>query len=858
MPVPPRLEAPPRTPARSPSFEMRLGTYWLVRIGIVMVLTGLVFFGNLAYQNYISRLGPAGKISLLYFSSALLLGAGWWWQRKAAKETLKNYAQVLFAGGLASLYFTTYAAHHIEPLQIIQSPVLDGVLLLVCAGFMIWAAERKKSEVLAFFAVGLAYYTSIITRVGQFTLWSNLVLSSAAVFFLVRNRWAALSFGSLVATYAAYGFWRFFDGTNWHWASPSEGLWLGTVFLMMYWLVFTCAVFLSRDQNFAGQNRAGFLTLNNGAFFTLFILTMLQVQQGGFWKFALIYGGVLLGLSVLAEWVLGEEPLAANAYLTQGLLLVTVGFISKFAGLQLALILAVESVLLLMTGHQRKNLILLTAAYIAAALAVGWGMDGLKQFDTPGLWLGIGLGIMMMVNAVLAHRQLARPATPAENPNAILLRPQPSYFVVLALAIWAVATWDNTNRDLFPLILAAESVALTFSVYFLRVREIPLLSQGLMVVAQASWFLNWLDHSPTLPWWNPMILIVLSLVLSHWWPRQNLIQPKANTAIFWPGLYALGINFVLYIWLVPKDNTPMWLVTTSLLAVGLTLYGVVTRAWFVALCAQLFLAVSVAQFALQLLQAEPPWRFPLAPIAALGLLSFGTVQWFRRSPDSDASVREPLLQAALVYRWVALVMSIAWICQYVAARERIWLLALLGLWVFLLAGLWRSRETLLFSAAYTATALALFWLPLIEAPTVYIPNLLVILVLLGQRQIARRLPERYPQDAAIHNAVILIGGLSLWLFISRWVLEAASGFYLTASWSVLALAFFTTGLALRERMYRWVGLGILACALGRVVFFDVWRLETVYRILSFMALGIVLLVLGFIYSKYQEKIKEWL
>ena len=56
----------------------------------------------------------------------------------------------------------------------------------------------------------------------------------------------------------------------------------------------------------------------------------------------------------------------------------------------------------------------------------------------------------------------------------------------------------------------------------------------------------------------------------------------------------------------------------------------------------------------------------------------------------------------------------------------------------------------------------------------------------------------------------------------------------------------------------WLGLGVLACALGRVVVFDVWKLETPYRILSFMALGIVLLVLGFIYNKYQEKIKEWL
>ena len=64
-PIPPRglipvlaqvAAAPAAEPVRESSFEMRLGTYWFVRIGAVLVLTGLVFFGNLAYQ----KLGPAG------------------------------------------------------------------------------------------------------------------------------------------------------------------------------------------------------------------------------------------------------------------------------------------------------------------------------------------------------------------------------------------------------------------------------------------------------------------------------------------------------------------------------------------------------------------------------------------------------------------------------------------------------------------------------------------------------------------------------------------------------------------------------------------------------------------------------
>ena len=851
----PAVSPPPlakAAPAEKGSFEMRLGTYWLVRIGIVMVLTALVFFGNLAYHTFISKLGPAGKVSLLYLASASLLVAGGWWQRKAAKESLKNYAQVLFAGGLAAVYFTTYAGHHIPQLRIIESPGLDGALLLAWAGFMVWVADHKKSEVLALFAVGLAYYTSIITRVGYFTLYSNLVLTAAAVFFLVRNRWATLTFGSLVATYAGYAFWRFFNGSEWHWASPEQGLWTGTYFLISYWVLFTAAVFLSRDEKFAGQNRAGFLTMNNGAFFSGFLLTMLQVNTGGFWKFALIFGTVLLGLAEVARRVLAAEPLAKNAYLTQGLLLVTVGLITKFAGLQLAMILAAESVVLLVTGQQRKNRVLLAGAYIAAALAIGWGMDGMKQFDSSGLWLGLGLGALMMVNTILTHRESINPSIPP-------LRPQPAYFSILALLIWLIALWNNTQPSTFPLVLAAAALLLTLSIYVLRVPEITFLSQGYLVMAQVKWVFDVFDTGPTPPWWNPLLMIAITLGLSHWWQRQKVLTLRSQIDVVWQALYALAIIGVIYGWLGPKLALPAWLAVTSLLAVGITAYGVFTRAWLLAVCGQIFMLVSGVQFVLQLAQVKPPWPLALAPIAALGLLSYATVTWFQRQPDDSGRVSPLLLQIAMLYRWVALAMSIWWVCAYIPERERIWLLALLGLWVFVWAGWQRNREALLFSAAFNLVALIHFWLPLLAAPRVYWPNLVVILILLAQRQIALRLPERYPFGPQVHTAIIIVGGLSLWRFLSLWVLQQQpAGFFLTAGWSMLALAFFTAGIALRERIYRYLGLGVLACALGRVVIIDVWKLEQLYRILSFMALGIVLLVLGFIYNKYQEKIKEWL
>src|SRR4029078_10495519 len=129
----------------------------------------------------------------------------------------KNYGQVLFAGGLATIYFATYAAHYLQPLRVITSALVDGLLLLVWAAVIVWIADRRKSEVLALFAVCLAYYTAVVTDIGLFTLYSNVILTAAAVFFFLRNRWATLSIVSLPATYAAFVFWRFYHHGEFMW-----------------------------------------------------------------------------------------------------------------------------------------------------------------------------------------------------------------------------------------------------------------------------------------------------------------------------------------------------------------------------------------------------------------------------------------------------------------------------------------------------------------------------------------------------------------------------------------------------------------------------------------------------------------
>ena len=753
--VPPPVIIPPRPPEIIPpisprpepalaalpektSFEMQLGTFWLVRVGIVMLLAGLAFFANYAYHHIVGKLGAAGKISLLYLASGLLLGAGAWWQRRNAKATLKNYAQVLFAGGLAAVYFTTYAAHHVPPLRVIGSALLDGGLLLAWAGVIAWLADRHKSEIMAIFAIGLAFFTSVITRVGEFTLYSNLILTLAAVGFLVRNRWAALSFASLVTSYAGYAFWRFLRDDGWRWALPDENLWLGAIFLAGYWLVFTVATFWSRSEKLSGASRAAFLTLNNGAFFILFLLTMLQVRSGGFWKFSLGYGVTLLALALAAKKFLSAEPLAKNSYLTQGLLLVTLGFIAKFSGLQLALVLGAESVALFLLGSQRRSPVLKSFAALAAALASGWCVAGLKQFDAAGLWTGGGLGALLAFNAFWAHRQ-------ADEKNTALLRSEPAFFTFFACVSWLAATWINVTEEQLPLVLALEAVALTLSLHLLRVREITLLGQFFLILAQFIWLFYfhvvWLHfHTAALPWWNPLALIAITLGMSVWWARQKILPT--------------------------------------------------------------------------------------------GL--------------------------ARAYRWVAVAMSLLWVWDYAPERQQVWALMLLAALIFTLAWRRRNRETLAASAVYAAAALGALWLRADLKMDIYAPNLLALLALFAMQQILRRAGEKFPLDEKIHGAIIGLAGVSLWRFVSGWAAGFTGGFFITMIWAGLAVLIFTAGMILRERFYRWLGLGVLATAVGRVVLVDVWKQETIWRVLTFMALGAALLVIGFIYNKYQDAIRKWL
>jgi len=72
-------------------------------------------------------------------------------------------------------------------------------------------------------------------------------------------------------------------------------------------------------------------------------------------------------------------------------------------------------------------------------------------------------------------------------------------------------------------------------------------------------------------------------------------------------------------------------------------------------------------------------------------------------------------------------------------------------------------------------------------------------------------------------------------------------------WALFALALVLAGIARNVGPLRWTGLGLFAIVSGKVFLHDLASLDTFWRIVAFLILGVVLIAGSFVYLKYREK-----
>lgn len=86
--------------------------------------------------------------------------------------------------------------------------------------------------------------------------------------------------------------------------------------------------------------------------------------------------------------------------------------------------------------------------------------------------------------------------------------------------------------------------------------------------------------------------------------------------------------------------------------------------------------------------------------------------------------------------------------------------------------------------------------------------------------------------------------------------QAVPGNYVSISWLAAALFYFAMSLALKNIKYRWLAILTIFATILHIIFIDMAIVGAEFRILLFLAVGIVLLAVSLLYSRHRKKLSQ--
>ncbi len=319
---------------------------------------------------------------------------------------------------------------------------------------------------------------------------------------------------------------------------------------------------------------------------------------------------------------------------------------------------------------------------------------------------------------------------------------------------------------------------------------------------------------------------------------------------------AIGSLFALLVLWMVLPGSPTALAWTVLALAWIQMGLALNTAFFRWIGSAVLMAAYVRLLGVNLLEIEERDRIHLLmialPILAVLYYVFGLL---KRLPASEEQT------LARIYTWLAAIVALR--VLYLEVSPFFVASGWAGLAVvFLVAGL-RTRLIDLRGQSYCITLLVLLRCfsfnfassgPSNTAARIFASSLCIALFFLAQALMTRNAgnpaqTERHARTFFSVAAMLLLTGL---------LYNEVSGSLLTLAWGFEGVAFLGAGFPLRERILRLEGLALLLLCILKLFFYDLRNLETVYRILTFVALGLILLGVSWIYTRFRAQIRRYL
>jgi hypothetical protein len=742
------------------SLEAKLGQSWLNRLGIITLVVGIA----LLLGRELVRFGALGRVLTGVALAAVLLGGGLWLERR---ENYRVFARAGIGGGWALTFFLAFAVQHVAALRLIESQLVDLVLMFAVAAAMVAHSLRYRSQVVTTLAFFLAFLTIGISEVTVFSLVAGAVLAAALAVIVARERWFVLGLAGVVGVYVNHYLWlqRVFPGAG----QVFPEFTASAALLIAYWLVFRAVYVLRAPEGDDEQAVSALGAVLNSAGLLALLHYQSQHPEWAFWA--------LLGLGVV-EFVLAFVARPKNrvgfvvlSSLATVYLLAAVPF--RFSGASWVLFWLLQAEALVLIGLRLQERVLrrlgvLAGLVTALALLQSWLVRfGLGTLHVPHSHMTVVLltaALVFWLNSEAAPLRWA--AMVEEDFDRVTLGAMSCCAALLA----AMVVWSEVPAAYIALAWAA--VGLVLLELGLRARRGSLLRvQGYAFFAMsfARLFFNNFALSDVAHHNGLRVLTVLPLIAAYVWVyerTQRLASERELDRV--AGIVAVWLGLVAAAMLVYLELPGEWVFDGFALmaALLLTVAVVVKRPMFVAQAYAMLVAATARGLVVNFASSAPTGPD-------------GVVLGFVHSRLFTVCLASAVLLAALPAAFA--------LRRHMAARE-----------------------------AHEMLPLDLLRRP--EQPFFFVPLLLTTLLL----------------------AVELHGG------------------GITIGWSALGVVVFLFALAVSERSYRLSGLGLLLLGVAKLLAWDIWHASSGERTFALIAMGVALLLVSFLYSRFKETLLKLL
>lgn len=278
----------------SMSVEEKLGTNWLPKLGIAIVVIGVGFLVAAKWGGF----APWLRVVILYLGGLALLAGGIFAERKERYRTL---GRALIGGGWAVTVLVTYGLQHAPFMAILSSNALDLVLLLAVIGVMVWHTLKYDSQLVtgASFLLGFAAIT--LNPDPPYNLLAGAMLVAGMTIIVLRRRWFELEIFGILASYLNHFYWLYSIFNLQATRAPFPHHTVSILLMIGYWSVFRCSYVWRKVESHEEESVSTIAGLLNPL---LFLGVMKYQSFHPEWAFY-----ALLGMGAM-EFIFGQLPVS--------------------------------------------------------------------------------------------------------------------------------------------------------------------------------------------------------------------------------------------------------------------------------------------------------------------------------------------------------------------------------------------------------------------------------------------------------------------------------------------------------------------------------------------------------------------